>query len=283
MLRLERALERYDDWVRQLENASAQSADELMAHLVDLLNDYKNFIDVELIFDSDEDFLYRQRGQLKLDNSVLEEFLPIMVRKCLPHRHLQDYQIGSQAAIFSSAYFASSLESPGLGGGMMIKTKNHDFSMSRRIYLRTSFDENFAPSRTRSLETSLGYVLAELKTNLDKTMFQEASASAHEAKLAVPGAKYYLLCDYLDMQPISTAITDIDEILILRKAKRIHASARQAFNSSAGRRARRDWYVGFLQEHPYATDVFRRFLSHVTLLMSDGGLEEESILKTGYF
>ena len=165
----------------------------------------------------------------------------------------------------------------------MIKTKNHDFSMSRRIYLRTSFDENFAPSRTRSLETSLGYVLAELKTNLDKTMFQEASASAHEAKLAVPGAKYYLLCDYLDMQPISTAITDIDEILILRKAKRIHASARQAFNSSAGRRARRDWYVGFLQEHPYATDVFRRFLSHVTLLMSDGGLEEESILKTGYF
>ena len=133
-LRLERALERYDDWVRQLENASAQSADELLAHLVDLLNDYKNFIDVELIFDSDEDFLYRQRGQLKLDNSVLEEFLPIMVRKCLPHRHLQDYQIGSQAAIFSSAYFASSLESPGLGGGMMIKTKNHDFSMSRRIY-----------------------------------------------------------------------------------------------------------------------------------------------------
>ena len=41
----------------------------------------------------------------------------------------------------------------------------------------------------------LGYVMAELKTNLDKTMYQEASATAHDIKLAVTGAKYYLLCD----------------------------------------------------------------------------------------
>jgi hypothetical protein len=45
-----------------------------------LLNQYRLFIYVELVFDSPQDFLYRQKGQLKLDNSVIEEFLPHLVR-----------------------------------------------------------------------------------------------------------------------------------------------------------------------------------------------------------
>lgn len=31
---------------------------------------------LDLIFDNLSDFLYRQKGQLKLDNSIIEEFLP---------------------------------------------------------------------------------------------------------------------------------------------------------------------------------------------------------------
>lgn len=76
--------------------------------------------------------------------------------------------------------------------------------------------------------------MTELKTNLDKTMYQEASATAHDIKLAVTGAKYYLLCDFLDMTPISTATTDIDEILIVRKAKRINSNIRKEFSTYAG-------------------------------------------------
>ena len=53
-------------------------------------------------------------------------------------------------------------------------------------------------------------------------MFQEACATAHDVKAAVSGASYYLLCEWLDMTPLSTAPTDIDEILLLRKAKRIN-------------------------------------------------------------
>ena len=60
-------------------------------------------------------------------------------------------------------------------------------------------------------------------------MCQEASATAHDIKLAVTGAKCYLLCDFLDMTPISTATTDIDEILIVRKAKRISSNIRKEF------------------------------------------------------
>ena len=47
--------------------------------LVDATNLYKKFIELDLIFDSPENFLYRQKGQLKLDNTILEEFLPQLV------------------------------------------------------------------------------------------------------------------------------------------------------------------------------------------------------------
>src|SRR5258707_5790168 len=53
----------------------------------------------------------------------------------------------------------------------------------------------------------------------DKTMFQEACATAHDTKSAVAGAKYYLLCEWLDMTPVSTAPTDID-----RKSTRLNSS-----------------------------------------------------------
>ena len=219
--RLEMALQKYDEWIEKLNAINAETVDELVEKLVAELNTYKNYIDINLIFDSEEDFLYRQKGQLKLDNTVIEEFMPIFVKKCVEKVEENcDMEISSQISTFSSVYFASSLSNPNIGGGINIKTKDQDFSMSRKLYLQSSYDPQFNPEKTVKLETHLGYVLAEMKTNLDKTMFQEASATAHDIKQAVTGAKYYLLCDYLDMTPISTTTTDIDEILILRKAKR---------------------------------------------------------------
>lgn len=137
--RLEAALQKYDKWVSALDAADASTVNELIDEMVNLLNSYKFYIDVDLIFDSSEDFLYRQKGQLKLDNTVIEEFLPIFVRKCIT-KGLGgcDVDIGSQTATFSSAYFASSLSSPAVGGGLSIKTKDQDFSMSRKLYLRSS-------------------------------------------------------------------------------------------------------------------------------------------------
>ncbi len=125
--------------------------------------------------------------------------------------------------------------------------------------------------------------MAELKTNLDKTMFQEASATAHDVKLAVTGAKYYLLCDFLDMTPISTTTTDIDEILIVRKAKRINSNIRKAFSTYEGRQRNREWYVHYLTENPYAPDMFKRFIDHIISQMRNEDLIEESVLELGYF
>lgn len=282
--RLEEALQKYDEWVSALEAADAPTVDELIEKLVGLLNEYKFYIDIDLIFDSTEYFLYRQKGQLKLDNTVIEEFLPIFVRKCIIKEFGKcDVEVGSQTATFSSAYFASSLSSPAIGGGLSIKTKDQDFSMSRTLYLRSSYTPTFDSEKTVTVTTHLGYVMAELKTNLDKTMYQEASATAHDIKLAVTGAKYYLLCDFLDMTPISTATTDIDEILIVRKAKRISSNVRKEFSTYAGRQAHRAWYIDYLTKNPYSPDIFKRFVDHIFSQMKNEDLIEESVLDLGYF
>ncbi len=282
--RLEAALQKYDEWIIALEEADAPTVDDLIEKLVELLNEYKFYIDIDLIFDSSEDFLYRQKGQLKLDNTVIEEFLPVFVRKCIIKEFGKcDVEVGSQTATFSSAYFASSLSSPAIGGGLSIKTKDQDFSMSRTLYLRSSYTPTFDAEKTVTVTTHLGYVMAELKTNLDKTMYQEASATAHDVKLAVTGAKYYLLCDFLDMTPISTATTDIDEILIVRKAKRISSNVRKEFSTFAGRQAHRAWYIDYLTSNPYSADIFKRFIDHIFSQMKNEDLIEESVLDLGYF
>ncbi|WP_199766262.1 Bpu10I family restriction endonuclease [Helicobacter heilmannii] len=109
------------------------------------------------------------------------------------------------------------------------------------------------------------------------------SASAHDIKRAVMGAKYYLLCDFLDMTPISTATTDIDEILITRKAKRISSNVRKKYNTYAGRQNGRTDYVKYLKSHLYSIDVFKRFIDHIISQIQDGDLNEENVLKSGYF
>ena len=65
--RLLTALNVYVNWVTQLKTIDATTTDELIEKMVALLNDYKLYIDVDLIFDSPEDFLYRQKVQFTRD------------------------------------------------------------------------------------------------------------------------------------------------------------------------------------------------------------------------
>ena len=125
--------------------------------------------------------------------------------------------------------------------------------------------------------------MAELKTNLDKTMFQEACATARDVKLAVTGSKYYLLCDFLDIQPISTDTTDIDEILILRKAKRLNSNIRSKYSDYENRKKFREEYVSFLTNNPYSKDVFIRFVDNVGKIIGGNTLIEKNVLEKGYF
>ena len=60
--RLQKAIIKYDEWVNSLNTIKSDNLDILINKLVKALNDYKYYIDVDVIFDSKQDFLYRQKG-----------------------------------------------------------------------------------------------------------------------------------------------------------------------------------------------------------------------------
>jgi hypothetical protein len=276
--KLHEAIEKYTLWRNTLLGLSGNQ-DEIISQAVKLLNEYKNFIEIDFIFSSNDDFLYRQKGQLKLDNTILEEFLPLLVnsvfRKSIEKRNIL---LGPTACI-SGIRFDSSLAFETQGGGIVLKQKDQDFAISRRLFLKASHYESFEKSIIK--ETNIAYLACECKTNLDKTMFQEASATALDLKSSVPTAKYLLLCEWLDMTPINSSTTAIDEIIILRKSKRIGASERQNYSSSNERSLKLGAYRDFLNAHPYAVDTFVRFIRHINELLED--TEENEILNRGYF
>ena len=252
---------------------------EIISKMVALLNEYKQYIELELIFDSNHHFLYRQKGQLKLDNTIIEEFLPKLVTTALSDE-LTGYDLSfGPTTCFSGIRFESSIRAPKPGGGMKVRAKAHDFAISRKLFIRSSHHSDFQESVTN--QTHLAYVAAECKTNLDKTMFQEAAATALDVKAAVPGAKYYLLCEWLDMTPISTRTTAIEEIIILRKAKRLASSIRQRFNTVTGRQQNRETFVEYLSAHPFAVESFARFVSHIRRSFESDS--EDNVLSRGYF
>jgi hypothetical protein len=277
-LNVQRAIVKYNNWRNTLLQIEG-NVKTIVSKSVELLNDYKNYIEVDLIFGSSEDFLYRQKGQLKIDNTIVEEFLPLLVSSIFKKKIEEKNIMLGPTPCISGILFDSTLSSETVGGGIVLKQKDQDFAISRPIFLKSSHQPSFEKSIIK--ETNIAYLACECKTNLDKTMFQEASATALNLKSTVPSAKYILLCEWLDMIPISSSTTAIDEIIILRKAKRIGSGERQYYSSSTERISKIDTYREFLTSHPFAQDTFLRLITHISEMIND--IEENEILNRGYF
>jgi SAM-dependent methyltransferase len=276
--RVEEALKRYYDWIRELEGVRGGQKGAVQK-LVDATNRYKMFVELDLIFDSPGDFLYRQKGQLKLDNTILEEFLPQLLFRGLSLAE-STVELGPRKT-FAGLSFASSLANTGIGGRPSLRTKDQDFILGKRLYMMTSFDKDF--HNAERVESHLGYVCAECKTNLDKTMFQEAAATSRDLKIAVPSSLYFLVCEFLDMTPVSIISTHIDDVLIVRKAKRMSSNIRQEYRNARERREHRDEYVHFLESAKYYADVFQRMIDKIQRVIDETDPELETVLKKGYF
>lgn len=279
--RVAAAIQRYETWIKDLQDAVGEGG-VLLANLVNTLNGYKRYIEFELIFCAPDDFLYRQKGQLKLDNTILEEFLPYLFdARLVPGLgRLGNILCGPQ-----SSFAGLSFESPFLplnSGGVFLKHKDQDFAVSKPH--RMTITE--IPPTTSSFNTSfvVSHFATEIKTNLDKTMFQEASQTSAELKRAVPGARYILLCEFLDMTPITTKLTSIDEVIVLRKAKRLASNVRAEFSTFAGRQRARDTYERFLNAHPLQPSCFERFIWHLNDCFPELAEDtEDVVLGRGFF
>jgi hypothetical protein len=276
--RVREALQRYREWIKELEGVRGGQKGSVQK-LVDATNRYKMFVELDLIFDSPEDFLYRQKGQLKLDNTILEEFLPQLLYRGLSLAD-RSFELGPRNT-FAGLSFMSSLASPGTGGRPTLRTKNQDFILGKRLYMMTSFDRDFHGAER--VESHLGYVCVECKTNLDKTMFQEAVATSRDLKVAVPASLYFLVCEFLDMTPVSIISTQIDDVLIVRKAKRMSSNIRQEYRNAEERRRHRDEYVKFLDSSRYYADVFQRMIDKIQRVVDDTDPSADRVLAQGHF
>ena len=102
-------------------------------------------------------------------------------------------------------------------------------------------------------------------------------------KAAVAGSKYLLVCEWLDMTPLSTGATDIDEVLILRGAKRLGSDVRSHFSSRKGRQRSRELFAEHVMQHPFRTDVFGRLIEHIRGILTARDPIEDDVLRRGYF
>jgi hypothetical protein len=272
------AQNRYKQWIQNLDSVKSGEHDTI-ERLVEFTNSYKRFIELDLIFDSPDNFLYRQKGQLKLDNTILEEFLPQLMYRSLTTLD-DNFEIGPKST-FSGLSFLSSIGNTGEGGEPTLRTKNQDFVLGKKLYLKTAFDKEF--TNYKLIESHLGYVCAECKTNLDKTMFQEAVATSRDLKIAVPSSLYFLVCEFLDMTPVSITSTQIDDVLIVRKCRCMPANMRQEYKTPESRKTHRQEYADFMDASKYYPDVFQRMVDKIQTLLKDTAPRFEQVLERGHF
>lgn len=226
---LEEAYRAYENWIANMLSIT-EVGEAKVKRLVSLLNEYKDYLEVELIAKRGSDFLKRQKGQMKLDNSVLEEFLPYLIDKNILSNLPTQFELetGSQTSFMSLAFCPTSIQELNKPQ-IVIKEKNQDFTIGKSLYYKFSSDESFTNDTTIDGKLFLAVLAIECKVNYDKTMFQECAGTAARLKQGCPISKYYALVEYLDMQPEDTRLTNIDNVFLLRKEKRLPYEKRSIY------------------------------------------------------
>lgn len=272
-LLLRDARNRYESWVAAI-NALTSRGRTRVDEMVRLLNDYKDFLEVELITKRGTEFLKRQKGQLKLDNSVLEEFLPhLLIPEIIERIEGTHFVTGPQQAFMSLAFMPSGFRALGGLPQVVVKSKDQDFTIASPIHYRFSPSGEFPEDRTAAGEFALAVFAAELKVNLDKTMFQEAAGTAQRLKQGCPVARYFVLAEYLDMTPEDPRLTDIDNVYLLRRTKRLPFDQR-----SVVARVERQH-----SEFPIAADVLWTFIQQIQTFVDSAWYDADEALRRGSF
>lgn len=270
---LREALNAYNNWINQM-NTLTTVGDAYLADLVRLLNDYKDYLEVELIARKGSDFIKRQKGQLKLDNSVIEEFLPYLVTPKLLSNLPTNYELetGSHTSFMSLSFCPSSiqtLDKPQI----MIKDKDQDFAIGKSFYYKLSTDEHFDVNKTIDGRLFLAVLAAECKVNYDKTMFQECAGTAARLKQGCPISKYYALVEYLDMTPEDTRLTSIDNVFLIRHARRLPYEKRSIYAEIKAQH----------ENFPISLDVIKNFVAEIQNFVNATWYNPNEALQRGSF
>jgi len=263
----------YEKWAADLDAVSGQGKPRVI-EMVKLLNGYKDAFEVELVMKRGSDFLRRQKGQLKLDNSILEEFLIRLVHPDII-RGLGDARLvaGPHNAFMSLSFRPRAFRDLGQRPEIVLKTKDQDFVVGTEIHYKFSASPEFQPDVTAQGSLVLAVLAAECKVNLDKTMFQEAAGTATRFKQGCPVSRYFVLVEYLDMEPEDCRITDIDNVFLLRHARRLPFEKRSVIEEVE--RQHREYQID--------PDVVWRFVEAIQAFVDAAWYNPEEALRRGSF
>ncbi len=271
---LKEVLERHADWVNTME-ALTSTKKKRVDQMVELLNEYKDFLEVDIIAKRGSAFLKRQKGQLKLDNSVLEEFLIYLVDEKIINGLPDDFQIdcGPHTAFMSLSFRPEGIASLNKKPSVVLKRKDQDFTLGKKIHYQFSSSSIFDKTKTTTGELYLSVFATEIKVNYDKTMFQECAGTAGRLKQGCPIAKYYALVEYLDMLPEDCRLTEIDNVFLLRKTKRLPVNKRPILAEVEKQH----------KDFPIAKDVIWNFVQEMQNFINAVWYDPKEALKRGSF
>ena len=85
------------------------------------------------------------------------------------------------------------------------------------------------------------------------------------------------------MTPVSITSTYIDDVFIVRKAKRMPSNIRQEYRTARARRKLRQEYVNFLDSATYHADVFQRMIDKIQRMTDETAPETDKVLDQGHF
>jgi hypothetical protein len=263
----------YEKWIKDMDSLTSKG-ETRVKELVALLNQYKNQFEVELIMKQGTDFLRRQKGQLKLDNSIMEEFLIHLIQtKIILGLKNMELVKGPQKAFMSLSFKPNNLNTLDDAPITNIKTKDQDFVVGTKIYYKFSTNSNFTADKTTTGSFILPLLASECKVNLDKTMYQEASGTSARLKQGCPSAKYFLLVEYLDMTPEESNLTSIDNVFLLRHARRLPFEKRGDIKEVEKQR----------KEHPIDHKIIWNLVKEIQSFVSNVVSDADAILKQGSF
>jgi hypothetical protein len=271
---LKTAFEAYEQWIAKLDSLTSTGKQKVL-HMTKLLNEYKDYLEVELIAKQCSPFIKRQKGQLKLDNSVIEEFLIRLVDPSIFNGIPKDFQleVGPQTAFLSLSFRPVSMSTLNGKPDVVIKLKDQDFTVGKTMHYKFSPDASFEDAKTTQGSLFLAVLAAECKVNLDKTMFQEAAGTATRLKQGCPNSRYYVLVEYLDMTPEDCRLTDIDNVFILRHARRLPFEKRDIFEEV------RDQHKNF----PIDGEIVFRFVEEMKAFLGSVWYNPGEALSRGSF
>lgn len=269
---LEKAYKAYETWIKNLNNLTSKG-DARIEEMTRLLNEYKDYLEVELIAKQGSPFIKRQKGQLKLDNSVIEEFLTHFVHPDILENLPVGIETGSQTAFMSLSFRPTNIESLGEKPEIVLKQKDQDFTIGKSIYYKFSPDSTFQNKVTLDGKLFLAVLAAEVKVNYDKTMFQECSGTASRLKQGCPLSKYYALVEFLDMQPEDVRLTDIDNVFLLRKAKRLPYEKRSIYAEVKKQH----------EDFPISSEVMKMFVKEMQNFVNAIWYDPNEALQRGSF